>query len=217
MTNINLGIAFVFFLLAQVAASQTEDDNFGIKPNQNWSVEPDNARSIQPDMDYSIAPGNDRDIRPNTNYGIESSNDRSSQSGDTSKDSDHDEAPHASSREKSQSARAQHTGSSNGRDGNTAGGSTDKWESVWIQIEPKIEKQLGKRGWTKESVKVTIQKPSRTVDTRDTRHLPDGTTLDDPAIAYINPDGSYVIRNSMTMQIVQVSDRYNPNWKSPFD
>jgi filamentous hemagglutinin len=52
--------------------------------------------------------------------------------------------------------------------------------------------------------------------TRDIRHLADGSQMNAPATAYINEDGSYVVRNDQTGEIVQVSDRNNPNWKSPF-
>jgi filamentous hemagglutinin len=63
----------------------------------------------------------------------------------------------------------------------------------------------------------TISKPHRTVTTRDTRHNPEtGLRNNDPATAYINSDGSYVVRNDRTGDIVQVSDRTDPNWKSPF-
>jgi hypothetical protein len=81
---------------------------------------------------------------------------------------------------------------------------------------PKIEKQLESRGWTKESVNDTISDPDRTVPTRDTRHLPGGGRMDDPATAFINADGSYVVRNDVTGDIVQVSDRFDPDWKLPF-
>ncbi len=80
----------------------------------------------------------------------------------------------------------------------------------------KIEKQMAKSGWTKDTVEQTIVNPHRTVQTRDTRHLPGSGRMDDTATAYINKDGSYVVRNDRTGDIVQVSDRTDPNWKSPF-
>jgi hypothetical protein len=83
-------------------------------------------------------------------------------------------------------------------------------------FEPKIERQLAKRGWTKELVEQTIQNPHRIVQTRDTRHLPGGGRRDDPAIVYINQDESYVVQNTITGDIVQVSNRNDPNWESPF-
>jgi hypothetical protein len=85
------------------------------------------------------------------------------------------------------------------------------------QFGPKIEKQLAKRGWTKDLVEETIEKPARTVRTRDTRHLPDGGRLDDPATAYYSERGGYVVRNDRTGDIVQVSNRNDPGWRAPWD
>lgn len=63
-----------------------------------------------------------------------------------------------------------------------------------------------------------VRNPHRTLPTQDTRYLSDGSgrRRNDPATAYINADGSYVIRNDVTGDIVQVSDRNKPNWKAPW-
>ncbi len=90
-------------------------------------------------------------------------------------------------------------------------------ETPETQYGPKIEQQMEERGWTKEDVENTIDHPDRTVETQDTRWNPDGTRNNDPATAYINEDGSYVVRNDRTGDIVQISDRTDPGWKSPFD
>ena len=79
-----------------------------------------------------------------------------------------------------------------------------------------INKQMKKRGWTEESVNQTLNYPSKTVKTTDTRFNPDGSKNTDSATAYLNQDGSYVVRNDNTGDIVQVSNRKDPNWKSPF-
>lgn len=81
----------------------------------------------------------------------------------------------------------------------------------------KIEGQLAKRGWTKRLVQSSIDDPVRTVATRDTRYLPGGGRLDDPATAYYNRRGGYVVRNDQTGDIVQVSDRTNAAWRAPWD
>jgi Colicin E5 ribonuclease domain len=93
-------------------------------------------------------------------------------------------------------------------------GESEAGAQIESKFEPKIERQMGKRGWTKESVDDTIRNPDRTVATRDTRWRADGTRSDDPATAYINEDGSYVVRNDTNGSIVQVSDRFDPGWKS---
>ena len=84
------------------------------------------------------------------------------------------------------------------------------------KIGPKIQKQMAKRGWTIADIEDTLRNAAKTVPTRDTRHLPDDTRLDDPATAYIRQDGHYVIRNDLTGDIVQISNRNDPGWKSPF-
>ncbi len=87
-------------------------------------------------------------------------------------------------------------------------------DDIWIGS--KIQRQMGKRGWTDSEVEDTITNPARTVPTRDTRHLPGGGRMDDPATAYMRSDGSYVVRNDKTGDVVQVSNRNDPNWKSPW-
>ncbi len=43
-----------------------------------------------------------------------------------------------------------------------------------------------------------------------------GQKRNDPATVSIRTDGSYVVRNDRTEDIVQVSDRNDPDWQSPF-
>jgi filamentous hemagglutinin len=85
-------------------------------------------------------------------------------------------------------------------------------------IEPKIVQQMGVRGWTAESIDATIANPAKTVVTKDTRFDPiSGTRLNDPATGYVAKDGSYVVRNDRTGQVVQVSNKMDPTWKAPWD
>ena len=39
--------------------------------------------------------------------------------------------------------------------------------------------------------------------------------MDDPATAYYSRRGGYVVRNDRTGDIVQISDRTDPNWIGP--
>lgn len=80
----------------------------------------------------------------------------------------------------------------------------------------KIEKQMEKRGWNTTDIENTLESPHRTAVTKDIRFLPDGSRMADPATAYVRADGHYVVRNDVTKDIVQVSDRTNKDWKSPF-
>jgi filamentous hemagglutinin len=40
--------------------------------------------------------------------------------------------------------------------------------------------------------------------------------MNDPATAYINLDSSYVVQNDRTGEIVQISNKNDPDWQSPF-
>ncbi|MCE1190632.1 MAG: hypothetical protein LWW96_00615 [Acidovorax sp.] len=77
---------------------------------------------------------------------------------------------------------------------------------------------MGNRGWTAESIDATIANPAKTVVTKDTRFDPiSGARLNDPATGYIAKDGSYVVRNDRTGQVVQVSNKNDPTWKAPWE
>ena len=91
-------------------------------------------------------------------------------------------------------------------------------KGISITIEPKIANQMGKRGWTESSIQSVIDKPIKTVVTKDTRFdTVSGNRLNDPATGYIAKDGSYVVRNDRTGAIVQVSNKNDPEWVAPWD
>ncbi|MCU1758988.1 colicin E5-related ribonuclease [Pseudomonas sp. 14P_8.1_Bac3] len=91
-------------------------------------------------------------------------------------------------------------------------------KGISLTIEPKIADQMGKRGWTESSIKSVIDKPIKTVVTKDTRFdTVLGSRLNDPATGYIAKDGSYVVRNDRTGAIVQVSNKNDPGWVAPWD
>ena len=94
---------------------------------------------------------------------------------------------------------------------------TPKLLGPGTQFGAKIEGQLAKRGWTKDLVQSTIDKPTRTVPWSDTRHLRGGGRLNAPATAYYGQRGGYVVRNNRTGDIIQVSDRTDPGWEAPWD
>jgi hypothetical protein len=41
--------------------------------------------------------------------------------------------------------------------------------------------------------------------------------MNDPATVYYSARGGYVVRNNRTGDIVQISNRLNPNWRAPWD
>jgi hypothetical protein len=81
-----------------------------------------------------------------------------------------------------------------------------------IHVSDKIKKWMGPRGWTEADIRGTIRNPEKTVRTRDVRHKKGGGQENDPATAYFDQNGSYVVRNDKTGDIVQVPDRNDPNW-----
>ncbi|MBN8937989.1 MAG: hypothetical protein J0H01_00800 [Rhizobiales bacterium] len=84
-------------------------------------------------------------------------------------------------------------------------------------IEPKIEAQMGQRGWTRQAIEDLIARPDRTVPVRHSRFDEiQGKRLDEPAMGYAAWDGSYVVRNERTGAVVQVSDKRQPGWKAPW-
>jgi len=86
-------------------------------------------------------------------------------------------------------------------------------KNINFTYEPKIKDQMIKRGWTDADIRDALNNSSKTVKGMDTRHRPDGTRNNEPATSYYRKDGSYVVRNDRTGDIVQVSDRNDPDWK----
>jgi len=69
----------------------------------------------------------------------------------------------------------------------------------------KLENEMGKRGWTEEDVKDTVDEPHTT---RDSENKANG----DSATAYYNEDGTYVVVDDVTNEVIQVSNKNDPNW-----
>jgi RHS repeat-associated protein len=77
--------------------------------------------------------------------------------------------------------------------------------SILSQITPKIAKQMGGRGWTKELVHGTVNNPFTT-------RLATNKATGNAATAFFTKEGSYVVRDNVTGQIIQVSNRLDPKW-----
>ena len=76
---------------------------------------------------------------------------------------------------------------------------------------------MKKRGWTVAEVEDLILHPARTMRVRDRHWLPNGTRVDEPATAFIDERGNYIVRNDVNGYLVQVSRKDDPRWKRPFD
>ena len=73
--------------------------------------------------------------------------------------------------------------------------------------------QMSARGWTEDEVTEMMQgKPTGiSIDQRSSQSTPDGVARNDPATVYGTPS-KYVIINDITNEVVQVSDKGDPNW-----
>jgi RHS repeat-associated protein len=76
-------------------------------------------------------------------------------------------------------------------------------------VEPtttsKIQGQMGSRGWTGDSINETVNNPSATSPATNKATGGDAT-------AYFNEDGSYVVVDNTTHEVIQVSNRNDPGW-----
>ncbi len=72
-------------------------------------------------------------------------------------------------------------------------------------ISAKISRQMGTRGWEKDTLADTLDNPAA-------RSSATNKATGNEATAYFRDDGSYVVKDSVTGDIVQVSNRNDPNW-----
>lgn len=71
--------------------------------------------------------------------------------------------------------------------------------------QTKLANEMAKRGWTKKDVQGTVDNPHTTRDSTNKANGNDAT-------AYYNEDGSYVVVDDETNEVIQVSDKNDPNW-----
>lgn len=89
-----------------------------------------------------------------------------------------------------------------------------KDNSSEIKIDGKIKDQIRGRGWTEQDIKDAVAKGAsgKSVDKRSPKKTPpDYLGRNDPATVYGEP-GEYVVVNDRTGEVVQVSDKKDPNW-----
>jgi filamentous hemagglutinin len=73
------------------------------------------------------------------------------------------------------------------------------------------KQQMKKRGWTETKIEeATNLEPIGT--TTDTSHDDKGTKKNDPATVYGSKEDGHVIQNDNTGEIVQISDKTDPDW-----
>lgn len=69
----------------------------------------------------------------------------------------------------------------------------------------KIIQQMNRRGWDGSSIDDTISNPHATSPAIN-------KTTGGGSTAYFNKDGSYVVRDNASNNIIQISNRNDPNW-----
>ena len=77
-----------------------------------------------------------------------------------------------------------------------------------LLISEKISTQMGPRGWTEQAINETVASPAETHPVWDYT-----TGNQQPATAYVRSDGSYVVVNDSSGEVVQISDATDPDWK----
>jgi len=82
-----------------------------------------------------------------------------------------------------------------------------------LQVDTKIRNQLADRGWSDQDMQAAISRGpvGQTSDRRSPAKTPDGLGRSDSASVYGSPSG-YIVVNDRTGEVVQISDRNNPNW-----
>ncbi len=84
-------------------------------------------------------------------------------------------------------------------------GQAAKTSSIFSQITPKIVKQMGRRGWTKELIHETVNNPFTT-------RVASNRATGNAATAYFQKNGSYIVKDNITNEIIQISNRLDPKW-----
>lgn len=79
--------------------------------------------------------------------------------------------------------------------------------SKTFKITAKISKQMVKRGWTKQLIQETIKK-------NIAREAINKATGNAATAIFTGPGatGAYVVIDNVTKEIIQISDRFDPNW-----
>ncbi len=75
---------------------------------------------------------------------------------------------------------------------------------IFYKLTAKITKQMTKRGWTEKLISKTLKSNI----TRTATNKSSGNK----ATAFFAKDGSYVVKDDITNEIIQVSNRADPNW-----
>lgn len=87
----------------------------------------------------------------------------------------------------------------------TPGGGYSTAGKLTAGIGKKITRQMEKRGWSEGAINATIKNSAYTKKSIN-------KATGNKATAYFDKDGSYVVRDDVTGNIIQISDKNDPNW-----
>ncbi|GGI98345.1 colicin E5-related ribonuclease [Paenibacillus hunanensis] len=76
---------------------------------------------------------------------------------------------------------------------------------IKVKLSDKIKKQMQKRNWTEEDIEDTVKNPHATSEATNKANGKEAT-------AYFNEDGTYVVKENETDEIIQISNRKDPDW-----
>jgi hypothetical protein len=74
-----------------------------------------------------------------------------------------------------------------------------------VELSDKIVNQMGKRGWDANAINNVVTNSNII---REATNKATGN----PATAYFTPDGAYVVVDNITKVVIQISNRFDPNW-----
>jgi RHS repeat-associated protein len=77
--------------------------------------------------------------------------------------------------------------------------------SIYSHITKKIADQMTKRGWTKEAIHSLVNNPHTT---RESVNLATGNA----STAFFTKEGAYVVKDNVTKEIIQISNKLDPDW-----
>jgi hypothetical protein len=64
---------------------------------------------------------------------------------------------------------------------------------------------MGRRGWTKELIHETVNNPFTT-------RVASNRATGNAATAYFQKNGSYIVKDNITNEVIQISNRLDPKW-----
>lgn len=77
--------------------------------------------------------------------------------------------------------------------------------SIFSYITPKITKQMAGRGWTQELIHNTVNNPFTT-------RVATNRATGNAATAFFQKNGAYVVKDNVTNQVIQISNKLDPKW-----